>query len=113
MRKTFKNNNKVRTSFTGIFVRFGWKNAYKGPPIVTILLKDIENEDGSIKEDHVWFSMTSRFESIKSELKEGVKVSFDARIKPYTKGYVNWREGFDLRSTDYKLSYPTNIKIIQ
>lgn len=113
MRKSFSTNTGTRTSFTGTFVRFGTKVPYKGPPITTLLIKDITNDDGSITEDHVWFSMTSRFENIKDELRDGVKLTFEARIKPYTKGYVNRREWIDERVTDYKLSYPTNIQIVK
>jgi len=113
MRKSFSANNGTRTSFSGTFVRFGVKNAYKGPPITTLLIKDVRSDDGSITEDHIWFSMTSRFENIKDELREGVELTFEARIKPYTKGYVNMREWVDERTIDYKLSYPTNIQIIK
>lgn len=53
MRKIFSKNKGARTSFIGTFVRFGTKNSYKGPPITTLLMKDISNNDGSITEDHV------------------------------------------------------------
>lgn len=37
-------------------------------------------------------------------------MQFDARVKEYEKGYVNYRQGIDERTVDYRLSHPTKIK---
>ena len=112
MRKQFVENQNLRIKFRGTFIRFGMKNNFKGMPTETLLFKDIRSIDESIYEDHIWFNMTKEFSKIENQLNEGVTVEFDARIKIYIKGYVNRREFIDNRELDYKLSYPTKIKII-
>ena len=57
--------------------------------------------------DHIWFCVGKRLASL--DLKEGDKVSFEARVGSYEKGYVNYREYIDERETDYKLNNPTKI----
>lgn len=111
MRKQFAKNQDLRIKFKGTFIRFGMKNNFKGMPTETLLFKDVRSIDESIDEDHIWFNMTKEFDKIKNQLKEGVTVEFDARIKKYIKGYVNYRKYIDEREIDYKLSYPTKIKI--
>jgi hypothetical protein len=108
MRKQFVENQNLRIKFIGTFIRFGMRNNFKGMPMETLLFKDIRSIDESIYEDHVWFNMTKEFNKIETQLKEGVIVEFDTRIK----GYVNRRELIDNREIDYKLSYPTKIRII-
>ncbi len=44
---------------------------------------------------------------------EGIVIAFYARVKPYTKGYVNHRQGVDDRQTDYRLSHPTKFLIFK
>jgi hypothetical protein len=61
--------------------------------------------------DHQWFAYTKGFE--KALLKEGVTIEFDARVKIYKKGYVNRQLSINHQHTDYKLSHPTNIQVIQ
>ena len=112
MRNQFAENQDLRLKFNGTFIRFGMKNNFKGMPTETLLFKDVRSIDESIYEDHIWFNMTKEFGKIENQLKEGVIVEFEARIKMYIKGYVNKREYIDNREIDYKLSYPTKIKII-
>jgi len=40
-------------------------------------------------------------------------LEFDARVKEYSKGYVNKSLHRNQRNTDYKLSHPTKIKKAQ
>ena len=102
-----------RHTFSGVFVREGLKSAYRGLPLPTVLLKDIRLKDcDKIITDHLWFNKTKGFEAL--NLKEGDIVQFDARVDGYTKGYQGYRE--DVQSyveIDYKLSYPTKIKLIK
>ena len=64
-------------------------------------------ETNTIVADHIWFSLTKGFEKL--NLKPGMKVEFEARIKSYKKGYVNRRYDMDNSRMDYKLSNPTRV----
>lgn len=110
MRKELTKQNNTRSSFTGIFERFGTKINYHGFPEKTVLLKDIRNNKNEIICDHLWFNYTKQFQSLE-DIKLGDVVRFDARVKEYIKGYVNYRQFVDERTLDYKLSYPTKLKI--
>ena len=110
MRQGLKKDADVRKKFTGVFVRTGRKAGFKGYSEETILLKNItDSETGLVVTDHVWFGFTKGFET--AGIKEGMTVSFEARIKKYTKGYINKKYNIDQQKTDYKLSHPTKIKI--
>jgi hypothetical protein len=112
MRKELSKIENERSSFIGTFKRYGTKTNYKGFPEKTILLINIKNIEGKVVSDHLWFNFTKQFEKL-GELKEGDMVSFDARVKTYIKGYVNFREEIDNRELDYKLSHPTKVGILQ
>jgi hypothetical protein len=60
--------------------------------------------------DHLWFAYTKTFQAV--ELRPGALVEFEARIKQYTKGYVNKKYGIDQREIDYKLSHPTKVRVV-
>jgi len=111
MRSKLKKIENKRKTFIGTFVRFGSKSNYHGFPEPTILLKDIKDNNNRIVCDHIWFNLTKRFQNI--DLKEGDIIEFDARVKEYKKGYVNYRKGIFNQSYNYKLSYPTKIKKIR
>jgi len=98
--------SKERHTFIGTFEKFGFKNAYKGPPLQTVLLLEvIEVSTGKVVTDHLWFTLTKGFEKL--SLAKGDKVQFDARVAHYTKGY---KRGWDSwPENDYKLSYPTKL----
>jgi hypothetical protein len=59
--------------------------------------------------DHLWFNYTKGFQAL-GILVEGDVIEFYARVREYTKGYVNYREMIDEREIDYKLSYPTKFR---
>lgn len=111
MRTELKNINGARKRFVGTFVRFGTKKGYKGRTEMTLLFQEVYEVSRSMVSvcDHIWFTSGKQFEAL--DLKEGDKICFDARVKPYTKGYKGYREDFDLPpvSVDYKLSHPNNI----
>lgn len=109
MRKELQNIEGVRQRFIATFERYGKKSAYKGPPITTLLFKNIRDVNGAQFSDHVWFTTNKQFEKL--DLQEGDNICFDARVKPYWKGYKGRREDdFSKPVTkDYKLSHPTNI----
>jgi len=111
MREQLEKQNNVRSTFTGIFERFGTKKNWHGFPEKTVLLKDIKDTDGNVACDHLWFNYTKQFQSI--NLKPSDIIKFDARVKEYEKGYVNYREYIDEREIDYKLSHPTKVCLMK
>lgn len=112
MRKKLAAQAGIRKRFRAIFTRVGKKRNYKGYSEDTILLQHVREADNlQPVANHVWFSYTKAFEKIK--LTEGCVIEFDARVKAYTKGYVNKRLQVTPRTTDFKLSHPTKIKLIE
>lgn len=62
MRKELKIiGSRDRHVFTATFIRFGFRDGYKGP-VKTILLQDVLLDD-KIVTDHLWFDLTKGFES--------------------------------------------------
>lgn len=112
MRKELAKNEGERKKFTAVFVRLGKKVNYKGYSEETILLQHIKDaESQRIVTDHIWFSFTKGFQQL--ALSEGTTIEFEARVKEYTKGYVNRRYGIDESKRDYRLSHPTKIKVVE
>jgi len=112
MRKELAKMEDIRAVFTGVFVRFGEKNGYKGP-VTTVLLKNVCDESGKIVTDHLWFNLTKGFAAL--DLKGGETVEFRARVKEYVKGYkgrVEERQWDAPLEADYKLSHPSKIRVI-
>lgn len=87
-------------------MKFGTKRGYKHKE-PTVLLYNINDKDGKFIADHLWFNYTKLFKQLweKENLHTGNIIEFSARIKLYTKGYE--KDEFD-----YKLSFPTKLKII-
>jgi hypothetical protein len=111
MRKSLAKEEGERKKFRAKFVRIGKKINYKGHSEETILLKNIcDASSGKLLTDHVWFSYTQGFQKV--QLKEGCVIEFEARVKKYSKGYVNKKLGFNNESTDFKLSNPTKIVLV-
>ncbi|MBL0742953.1 hypothetical protein [Chryseolinea lacunae] len=111
MRKELAKQAGDRKKFTATFVRLGKKAGYTGYSEETILLKDVVDVDTQkVVADHVWFSFTKGFQD--ARLTEGAKVSFEARVKEYTKGYLNRSAGIDKRRKDFRLSHPTRIVVL-
>jgi hypothetical protein len=110
MRTALSKDEGERKRFKATFVRVGKKKNFKGYSEDTILLQNIIDIAGNIRvADHVWFTFTKTFED--AGIHEGDVITFDARIKRYTKGYVNKALGMKKRSTDFKLSNPGKVKI--
>lgn len=110
MRKVLGSKEGERKKFAAVFSRMGKKVNYKGYSEETILLVHVTDlETNEVVTDHIWFSYTKSFQGI--ALAEGVSVEFEARVKSYSKGYVNSRYKIDKRTKDYKLSHPTKVKL--
>ena len=102
MRKELKIiGSRDRHVFTATFIRFGFRDGYKGP-VKTILLQDVLLDDKIVK----------GFES--ADLFPGDVVEFCARVGIYEKGYKGYRNDvFDRPiEKDYRLLRPTKIKKI-
>ena len=112
MRKKLGELNNQRLRFKAKFIRFGFKNAYRGPDLVTLLLEDVSLfDDKEILSSHLWMNETKEIKSL--NLQPGDYISFDARVTKYEKGYRGRREDvFKNPSWDYRLSYPTKIRRI-
>ncbi len=111
MRKNLADKVGLRKKFRAVFTRFGKKVNYNGYSDTTLLLTNIiETETNKQVSDHHWFAYTKGFE--KASLKEGMIIEFEARVKVYTKGYVNKALNINNRQSDYKLSHPTNIQVL-
>jgi hypothetical protein len=108
MRIALETEKGKRKKFKAVFVRLGKKTNYKGYSEETILLKEIADaETLEPMADHLWFSYSKGFQKL--VLTPGTLIEFEARVKPYKKGYI--RKGINKhRTTDYKLSHPTKIK---
>lgn len=93
-----------RHTFTGTFVRPGYKNSYKTYK-PTLLIKNLTC-DGEIQADHLWLNYGLQFLRL-GELVSGDVLQFDGRITDYWKGYYNHQ------THDYKVERPTKVKIIK
>jgi len=110
MRENLECINDIRDVFYGIFVRIGIKKGYMGKE-ETVLLKDIRDKNGKYICDHLWFNYTKGFQE--ANLHEGDIVEFNARVKPYIKGYFGYQwDVYKPAELDYKLSHPTKFKKI-
>jgi hypothetical protein len=111
MRKNLEDKIGQRKTFRAVFTRFGKKINYNGFTDITILLTNIlDTETNFLVTDHHWFAYTKGFET--AQLKEGATIEFEARVKMYKKGYVNRRLSINKRQSDFKLSHPTHIRVI-
>lgn len=101
----------MRKRFRAVVSRFGKKVNYQGYTDTTVLLVNIVDlETNSTVADHLWFTFTKGFEN--ARITERSTIEFEARVKEYSKGYVNRKYGIDQRKQDYKLSHPTKIKLV-
>lgn len=101
--------NKERKTFTAIFQKHGKKSGYHGYLNMTILLSDLKSTDGEILTDHLWMNVGKRIEELK--LTPGNIIQFDARVKPYVKGYSK-DDDENPKRIDYGLEYPSKLSII-
>lgn len=104
MRHLLKAQEGERSTFRGTVARFGTKPAYRGPDLPTVMLSNIEDANGQVVTDHLWFVIRKRLSGLALQI--GDTIAFDARVTSYTKGYMGM-------SIDYQLSYPTNIRKVE
>jgi hypothetical protein len=109
MREELKARNGLRGEFTATFERYG-RATVAGPyhgkrEVVTLLFVNVCDASGKQMSDHIWFQSCKQWAVL--GLRPGERVKFEARIKPYQKGY-----GGDERELDYKLSHPTKARLV-
>lgn len=99
MRERLKQIDGVRARFRGTFREFGERTShgYVKPMALLVNVTDARGEEMC---DHLWLNLTAQVRRL--DLKPGDRIEFDARVRPYTKGY------YDNRRRDYRLSHPTN-----
>lgn len=102
MREGLKSSVGERLIFTAHVERFGFKRAFRGSDLTTILLTNVVSQSGEAKTDHVWFTCGKAFNGVKV----GDKIQFAARIDYYEKGH--WHD----REIDLRLKNPTKIDVI-
>ena len=111
MRKRLSEAAGQRKQFRATFSRFGKKINFKGYSEETVLLVNVtDTETGLVATSHLWFSYSTAFQKL--SLTEGTHLQFEARVKAYTKGYVNRAAGINQRKDDFKLSHPTKVRIL-
>lgn len=91
--------------FTAIFDGFGKKRNWKHGFIEkTCLFTEIKGENDEILTDHLWFNYTKKFQELK--LREGDLIEFYGIVRTYAKGYYK-------DTIDYKISYPSKVKLLK
>jgi hypothetical protein len=75
-----------------------------------ILLKDVTcATTGALLTDHLWIRKGKWAEGVRS----GDTIEFEARSKPYAKGYVTREAPAHLRKIDWKLANPRNARRVE
>ena len=102
--------NGQRLRFEARVERFGTKSAYRGPDVLTLMLRDVIRHDTrELVTSHLWFTAGKW----SSDLKEGDLIEFDARVTEYAKGYRGRREDVLSDVTlDYHLARPTRVVVV-
>lgn len=91
---------KERGTFTGRFERVGGKDNNR----LTVCLTEIRDSRNVVVADHLWFNWTKGFKSL-GWLNPGDIIQFDGRVTTYLKCGGN--------KLDYKLSHPSQVKIVE
>lgn len=107
-RAALKSRDGQRFRIRARIERFGQKSGFRGPPVKTLLLRDVVDDNtGQPLTDHVWMT-AGQWATM---LREGDTISFDARVSEYMKGYFGRREDVYVPpSVDWRFERPTNVK---
>lgn len=108
MRKALQKIDAERGKFTAIFDCYGSKRAFRGRTDTTLLFREICDKEGKLVADHLWFTTNKEFE--KHSFIRGDRISFEARVKEYKKGYQGLPGSLNKPAkSDFKLSHPTRV----
>lgn len=116
MRTELKKRQGKRGIFTATFERFGTAKGWQGREIITLLFRHVCDSTGAEVTDHLWFKQIKAFNGL--GLKPGDVIEMEARVKPYEKGYKGsrwsdgWGESESSGETDFKLAFPTRVKVV-
>lgn len=113
MRKLLKQQIGRRGEFRATVAQFGTKSAFRGPDLPTMLLRDVKDETGQIVTNHLWMTVGKQLSRLNVQV--GEEIVFVARVTRYEKGYKGSRADVFAAppSTDYRLSYPTNVRRVE
>lgn len=113
MRKELKPFLDKKLTFNGVVERYGLKSQYVGGNTPTMLLKDVElnNGENKIVIEHLWVNVGKTI--YQKNIKEGSVISFNGWVKPYKKGYINPRESKHFKSSDIGVNRISAIKIVK
>jgi len=103
MREELAKRENLRGVFTATFCRPGQRTSF-GHVVHTLLFLEVQDSAGNVVTDHIWFTAAKCWQKL--NLQPSQKVQFCARVKEYWKGYHTDR------TRDFKLSHPTDIRII-
>lgn len=117
MRTELQKLANQRKRFCGTVEKFGWKKAFRGPDLKTIMISNVHLADrrgnpvGEVLTDHVWFTCGKWSYS----LEVGDHIAFFARVEKYVKGYKGPRDDvWDAPiEEDYLLKRPTKVVAIK
>ncbi len=109
LRTALKNNDDQRLKFSAVFARYGARANWKGYSVTTLLLTHLCFEDGSPAADHIWIAETKGTLAL-GTLQPGQKLTFEARVGAYEKGYKYRGKALTPVKADFKLNRPTKVK---
>lgn len=90
----------------GVFNRFGYKGDWDNLER-TMLITDIESENGILMADHCWFDWSQEIALLEKDgLQKGDRVKFKGKIVQYEKGRTK-------KMIDYKIGNIERIEIIE
>lgn len=102
MRQELANRNGLRGRFTAVYVERR-QHTRGGHPVTRCLFATVCDERGTMVTDHIHFDLAAW----NKDLKPGERITFDARVRAYWKGY------HDNRRRDYRLSHPTKVRKLE
>lgn len=110
MREELAKRAGLRGLFRCRVGRFGKRKAYKGPPIETVLVRNVRDGRGDEVTDHLWFDVGKQMREL--NLHPGDEIEFEARVATYEKGYKGRRQDDDLPQPqrDYELKFPRKFR---
>ena len=108
MRTELENLKGERRRFRAVVADFGVGRSAKRKE--TILLVDVRLADNldAVVADHLWVRKSASFGAVSL----GDNIEFDAEVEPYEKGYLNFQQGIDETTVDYRLTKPANVRVI-
>jgi hypothetical protein len=109
-RQELQKRDGTRFRCRAVVERFGTKAAFRGPPVPTILLRDVVDADtGTLLTHHLWFTPGKWSVGLAG----GDIFEFEAHAADDIKGYEGRREVYDAPvSRDWKLQRPTKVTIL-